>query len=41
MKTIKYSRFLDGLNENPRRRTLFLALRVYVKMSEIHETGGV
>jgi hypothetical protein len=32
---------VPGLNENPRRRTLFLALRVYVKMSEIHETGGV
>jgi hypothetical protein len=29
---------VPGLNENPRRRTL---IRVYVKMSEIHETGGV
>ena len=39
MKTIKYSRFLDKMKI--RGDEPFLALRVYVKMSEIHETGGV
>jgi hypothetical protein len=39
MKTIKYSRFLDLMQIQGGEP--LLAWRVYVKMSEIHETGGV